>query len=194
MNARGQRGEALTIALVAIIGTLVVASAIPSINVFGKIFGGGSSSVKAPAEEAWKEQEQRTIPRTVGVTETGEKVIAFEQVRTFRSGASKHPPKLSYGERIGEFFAGLTTFGVILCLALFLLFGITPAMIVNWLKSRRLQRVEEDRRRKDQALTNTVAALRGVDPETWVKIAPLLAARQDKQDKEQIDLIKAKLH
>lgn len=191
---RGHKGEVLTIVAVTVAATLILSAALPSINLFGKIFGGGSTAVKAPAEEAWKEQEQRTIPRTVGVTETGEKVIAFEQVKTFRSGASKMPAKLTYGERIGEFFAGLTTWGIIILLVLFFAFGITPAAVVTWIKNRKLKATEADLEKRTQALRNTVAALREVPDDVWPKIKQLLEAKHDRQDKVIIDEIKKDLH
>jgi hypothetical protein len=190
---RGQKGEALTIALVAIIGTLLVTSAIPSLNIVGKVFGGGGS-VKAPAEEAWKDQTQITEPVVVGVTPAGDKVIAFKQTREFRSGASKSSAKMTYGERVGAFLAGMTNLGIIGLVIGFLFFGLTPGMVVNWIKNRRIKRIEADKAKKEQALTNTVAALRDVPPDLWAQLKPLLAAKQDRQDKVVIDEVKAKLH
>ena len=195
-----QKGEALTIIAVTAAATLLVVSLIPNLDIFGKIFGGGSTP-KAPTEEIWKEQTEEVIPRTGIVAATGEQVIAFEKRKTFRSGASKSPTKLSYGERIGEFFAGLTTFGLIVFIGLFLLFGITPAMVVNWFKNRKIKREEamlaavmEDKAKKEQALKNTVAALRDLPDEVWPKVRQLLEAKHDKQDRIVIDDIKKELH
>ena len=193
-STTNKKGEVLTIALIAVIGTLVFAAAIPSLNIFGKVFGGGSSSVKAPSEEAWKEQEQRTIPRTVGVTETGEKVIAFEQVKTFRSGASRIPAKMTFGERIGEFFAGLTTWALLALAGLFLAFGITPAMVVRWAKNRSLERETADKEKYQQTLTRTVSAIRAMPEEAYKTLAPILKDKHDLADKKVIDQIKGELH
>lgn len=194
---RRMRGEALTVALVAIIGTLVVAAALPPLNVFGKLFGGGGSSVKAPVEEAWKEQTRETIPVKVGVTPEGKDVIAFKSRDTFRSGASKSAAKLTYGERIGEFFASLTIWGLVaIAFAVFVL-GITPGMIFAWLKRKWKIAAEKERAEKERvthALTSTVAALREAPSEAWEKIVPILKDKHDEEDRIVIDEMKAKLH
>ena len=193
---RAERGEALTVALVAIIGTLVVAAALPSLNVFGKLFGGGSS-VKAPVEEAWKEQTRETIPVKVGVTPEGKDVIAFKSRDTFRSGASKSAAKLTYGERIGEFFASLTIWGLVAIAFAVLVLGITPGMIFAWLKRKWKIAAENERAEKERvtnALTSTVAALRETPKDAWDKIVPLLNEKHDEEDRVVIDEIKAKLH
>lgn len=188
-----QKGEALTIALISIVATLVVAAAIPSLNIFGKVFGGGHT-VTAPAEEAWKEQTKTTEPVTIGVTPTGEKVVAFRERKTFRSGASKAPAKLTYGERIGQFFAGLTTWAILGLLGLFLAFGITPAMVIRWAKNRALERENKEKQRYEQTLTRTVAAIREMPEEAYKTLSPILKDKHDLVDKKTVDEIKAKLH
>ena len=193
---RRERGEVLTIVAITVAATLLLSASIPSINIFGKVFGGGSS-MKAPQEEAWKEQTKITEPVTIGVTATGEKVVAFRERQEFRSGASKSAAKLTYGERIGGFFAGLTIWGIIAVIFCFFVLGITPSMIIMRLKGRAQKAFENEKTEKEklkQALTNTVAALQGVDDDTWkLKLKPLLEGSQDKQDRDIIKDIKKEL-
>ena len=184
-----QKGEVLTIIAVTAAATLLVVSLIPNLDIFGKIFGGGSTP-KAPTEEIWKEQTEEVIPRTGIVVSTGENLIAFEKRKTFRSGASKSPTKLTYGERIGQFFSGLTIWGIAALAFAFFVLGITPAMILARLKSRAQKAFENEKADKEklkQALTNTVTAVQGIPEDIWKQVKPLFEASHDKQDR---DLIK----
>lgn len=192
---KNQRGEVVTIVLLTILGVFVVAQQVPLI---GRVFStGASASIKAPAEEAWKEQKRVVEPVTVGLTPTGEKVVAYREVQTFSSGASKSAAKLTYGERVGEFFSNLTIWGLIAVAFAFFVLGITPGMIFNNLRVRAQKAMENERAEKakmEQTLTKTVMALQKVDDDTWkTKLKPLLDEAQDKQDRDLIKDIKKKI-
>jgi hypothetical protein len=92
-------------------------------------------------------------------------------------------PKLTVGQRIGRFFAGLGTWSVAAILFAIFVLGLSPAAILAW--SRHVWK---------KAFKNTVSAIRDTDEETYEKLKPKLAARHDKRDKRLVDVVKAELH
>ncbi len=92
-------------------------------------------------------------------------------------------PKKTLGMKIGEFFANLTTWGLLFVGGSLLFFGGAPIVFVfrKYLIMK-------------QALKNTVAGIRAVDAETYEKLKPALAENHDRQDKIVIDKIKTELN
>lgn len=185
---KNQRGEVATLTVIAIAGVaLLIGTLAPTLNPFNRLFGAGASAqVAAPEKEAWKEQTRTTEPVTVGITPTGDKVVAFRTTEEYKSGAAEHQRKLTFGERIGAFFAHLTTWGVVFVIVSLVFFGGAPIL---WLARKYLA--------MKQAMKNTVAGIRELkktDMEAYTKATDHIAKKQDKSDNRIVDKLKAELH
>lgn len=91
-------------------------------------------------------------------------------------------PKLTIGQKVGRFFAGLGMWGIIFIAISLLVFGGAPLV---WL-ARKYAVMR-------QAFKNTVAAIRETDDDTYAKLKPKLAAKHDRRDRKLVDKMKAEL-
>lgn len=197
MKRLNKRGE-VTLALLGIVAVaLAVTALVPKLNPFNGVLGAPSTIDASKQKASWTRQTETRQP-VVLLDKRGEAVAVGEKTElVYDTGAEEKPPKLTYGERIGQFFARLTTWGLVFVGVLFFGFGITPWMVLGWFRGRARRALDNERAEKEKnrnALKNTVAALRELPPEVWDKIRPILAEYHDKQDKVLIDSVKADLH
>lgn len=174
-----QRGEVVTAVLIAVaLGSLLVGLVLPKLNPF-KAFERTAANKKA----SWTRQTEKSTP--VLLTDKAGKAIATGTAteRIYDTGIEQSVPAPTLGQRIGSFFFGLTTWGLLAVLASLLFFGGAPLV---WL-ARKYFVIR-------QALKNTVVGIRQADAETFEKLKPALEANHDKRDKVVIDKIKAELH
>ena len=91
-------------------------------------------------------------------------------------------PKLTVGQRIGRFFAGVGTWGLVfICVSLLFFSG---APIIWAVRKYAVMK---------QAFKNTVAAIRETDEDTFAKLKPNLEAKHDRRDRQMVDKIKSEL-
>lgn len=174
-----ERGEVATALLVAIaLGSLILGLALPKLNPF-KAFEKTAANKKA----SWTRQTEKATP--VVLTDKAGKAVAVGTAteKIYDTGMESTVPKPTLGERIGAFFASLTTWGLAFVGVSLLFFGGAPLV---WVARKYFV--------MKQALKNTVAAIREADNETYEKLKPKLAAAHDKQDRQVIDKLKTELH
>lgn len=174
-----RRGEVVTLVLVAVAVTALAVAALPALNPFRSLSGGGDSASGKEASSFSKQVERPIILSSPQVP--NQAVVAYE--RTYETGAKTFTPKLTLGQRIGAFFERLTTWGVVLVIVLLATGCITPAALIAW--SRHTIR---------SAFKNTVSAIRETDDETFGKLKSKLAEKHDKRDKRIVDKLKGELH
>lgn len=175
---RNQRGEIATATVVVIAaGALLLGILIPKFKPFS-IFEKSAANKKA----SWTKQIEKSKP--VAIKSEDGKVVAVgtEIERVYDTGMENTVPKQTLGEKIGSFFARLTTAGIAFVVVSLLFFGGAPLV---WIARKYLV--------MKQALRNTVAGIRALDDETFNKVKPALAASQDKQDKVVIDKLKTEI-
>ena len=173
-------GEVATAIVVAIaLGSLIAGYVLPKINPF-KFLHSSSAANKKASFTLQKETSKPVLLQSA----SGQPVAVGREIElTYSTGMEETVPKKTLGQKIGDFFAGLTTAGVGFVVISLLFFGGAPIIFV-WKWGKKFK----------DALTTTVAGLRDLDDETYKKVSPKLAAAQDKKDKIVIDKIKAKLH
>lgn len=177
---RKSAGEVATALVVAIaLGSLIAGYVLPKINPF-KFF---HSSSAANHKASFTLQKETSKPVLLQDSQGKAVAVGREVELTYSTGMEETVPKKTLGQKIGDFFAGLTTAGVGFVIISLLFFGGAPLIFV-WRWGLKFK----------QALTTTVAGIRDLDKDTYEKVTPKLAAAQDKKDKIVIDKIKAKLH
>jgi len=127
---------------------------------------------------AW---EQTSEPIILGTASDGKLVVANKL--TYKASAEETEPKLTLGQKIGNFFSGLSMTGLLFILISLLFFGGAP---IVWAVKKYFA--------VKNALRNTVKAIKEIEPEHFEWIKPTLAANQDKADKVIIAKIKGDLH
>ena len=171
-----RRGEVLTIVLITIAATFLITALVPSVNPMRSLSGGGA----AKQEASWtKTSEKPIILESKSVP--GQAVVAYE--RTYDTGQEVKTPKLTWQERVGNFISGLSMWSAIFILVSLVFFGGAP---IVWIVRKYF-----DLR---SAFKNTVAGIREADDETFNRLKPHLAAKQDKRDKKIVDKMKSELH
>lgn len=176
-----RRGEIATLTVVAIAAVaLFLGTLAPSLNPFHGLFGGQQSAANQKA--SWTRQDE--IQKPVLLSSAGGVPIAVgtQVERHYNTGVDERPVKLTLGQRIGRFFAGLGTWGLIFIVVSLVFFGGTP---IVWLFRKYTV--------MKHAFKNTVSAIRETDEETYAKLKPKLQAKHDKRDRQLIDKLKAEL-
>lgn len=179
ISNRGEITTAIVLGIAA--ASLLVGTLLPSLNPFNNLFGNISPSA-ANQKATWTRQTEREKPVFYKV-DADTVAVGAEVERTYDTGTDERPVKLTLGQRIGKFFAGLTLWGLIGIVVSLVLFGGAP---IVWIARKYLI--------MKQAFTNTVAAIRDLPEDTYKNVTPVLAAKQDKRDKKIIDKIKMNLH
>lgn len=182
---KNQRGE-ITIALLiaAILGTAVVVGIGPRLPLVNKLF---KEQTAAGRKASWTKQVEKSKP--VALYDKSGRAVALgtEYERLYDTGMEQVPVKLTLGEKIGNFFASLTMWGLIFVAVSLAFFGGAPIIY--------FARKYGDAK---HALTKTVIAVREMkkdDPALFAeKIAPKLDAAHDDKDRVVIDKIKTKLN
>lgn len=178
MNVRGQRGEIATATVVIIAVAAVILT--PLMLKTGNPFDRSADPSNRRTAAAISGKDIVEITREVA---KAEEPVTVRVDRSVEASKEVTDPKLTIGQKIGRFFAGLGTWAVIGVLFAIFVLGVSPAAMIAW-----------SRHKLKSAFRNTVAAIREVDDETYSKLKPHLAARQDKRDKRLIDKVKAELH
>ena len=171
-----QKGEVVTVALIAVaavIGTLLLA---PKLNPFDK-------SADPANRRTASAISGRDIVEITNTVAESDQPVTVRVDRSVTASAEVTDPKLTLGQMIARFFAGLGTWAVVAIVAALALGIVTPAGLA-W-KARNAWK---------SAFTNTVAGIRDLDDDTYQKAVPKLAARQDKRDKQLVDRVKGELH
>lgn len=129
----------------------------------------------------WSETETRT-PVAVGKDEAGNIQVLDKIERTVNANLDTTPGKLTLGQKIGKFFAGLSFWGIIFVIVSLAFFGGAPIMWVarKFFKAR-------------AALKATVAAIENMNSDEKEKLKAHLAATQDTKDKAYIAKLKAEI-
>jgi hypothetical protein len=170
-NRKGFTGLEI-VGVVAVLGLVVIMA--PKLNPFS-----------GAADPANRRQESTFSGKDiVEITKAAKE--ADMEVRIDRSVEARSEvtdPKLTIGQRVGRFFSGLGTWAVVLIVIALALGIITPAGLA-W-RARSAWKT---------AFKNTVEGVRDLDDETYQKVAPKLAAKQDKRDKKLVDRVKMELH
>lgn len=180
MRRIGRRGEAVTLVLVGVAVAALVFAAVPQLNPF-RLFGAAHTD-SAAGKESSSFSKQSLTPVILSSPQTpGQAVVAYQQ--TYETGEAVKTPRLTLGQRIGRFFSGLTLWGVVFVIVSLAFFGGAP-IVWLWRKYATMK----------AAFKNTVSAIRETDDETFAKIKPHLAAKQDKRDKRIVDKLKSELH
>lgn len=176
-NSAGEIATALVVAIA--LGSLIAGYILPKINPF-KYFHSDSAANKKASFTLQKETSKPVLLES----KAGQPVAVGREVELiYSTGMEETTPKKTLGQKIGSFFAGLTTTGILFVVGSLLFFGGAPIIFV-WKWGKKFK----------DALTTTVAGIRALDADTYAKVTPKLAAAQDKKDKVVIDKIKAKLH
>lgn len=180
---KNQRGEVTTGIVVAIaVGTFlfgVIAST--KLNPF-KLFHKSAANKKA----SWTKQTEKSEPVLLFDKDKKAVAVGTKIEKIYDTGIEEATPKKTIGEKIGDFFAGLTTWGLVFVGVSLLFFGGTP-IVWAWRKYA----VVKD------ALKKTVQAIRDTkkeEPQVYDKLKPKLAAAHDKRDRVVIDKIKTELN
>jgi hypothetical protein len=179
---KNQRGEiTVTLLGIAIVSALLIGIAVPSFRPFKNMFGKGDESAVGK-KASFSTQVEKIKPKVFKMKD-GEVVVVNDVELSYNTGTDQNVPKPTLGEKIGSFFFGLTSWMIIGIVVSLAFLGGTP-IIWFWNRARIFK----------NTLKNTVAAIRGADEDTYQKLKPLLAAKQDKVDKVVVDKIKAELH
>ena len=176
-----QRGEVATLVVVGIAAVaLLVGTIMPKLNPFNNLFGGGHLDASKQTA-TWSRQDEIQTPVLL---KSGDAIAVGTKVeRHYDTGTEEKPLALTFAQRIGKFFAGLTTWGLIFIIASLAFFGGAPLI---WL-FRKYSVIK-------QTLRSTIAAIRETDNETFEKLKPHLAEHHDRRDKKIVDKIKSELH
>lgn len=178
MNQRGEITTAVAIGIAAV--ALLVGTIAPSLNPFNNLFGAHSAPSAANQKATWTTTDEVIKPVLL---RQGDTVAVGQQIeRHYDTGTEERPVKLTLMQRIGRFFAGLTTTAFIFILVSLLFFGGVP-IVWAFHKYAVIK----------QALKNTVAAIRDLPEDQYKAVTPKLAAKHDRRDRKVIDKIKMEL-
>lgn len=177
-RVHGQRGEIAT-ATVVVIAVLSVILA-PLILKTGNPFDRSADPANRRSASAMSGRDIVDITKAVAASE---EPVTVHVDRSVTASAEVTDPKLTVGQRVGRFFSGLGTWALILLVAALGLGLVTPAGLLAW-----------SRHKYRSAFKNTIAAVRDLDEDTYQKVVPKLAARQDRRDKVLVDKVKSELH
>jgi hypothetical protein len=170
------KGEAVTIALVAV-------AAVLGVLLFGNKLNPFDRSADPSNRRTASAISGRDIVEITNAVAESEKPVTVKVDRSFEASHEVTDPKLTLGQKIGRFFAGLGNLSLLLFFAGLAICILTPIGGILW-----------DRWKYKHAFKNTVSAVRELDDDTFQKLAPKLAAKQDKRDKVLVDKVKAELH
>lgn len=122
----------------------------------------------------------RDVVEITNAVANSDKPVTVRVDRSMESSEEITDPKLTLGQRVGRFFSGLGTWGLILvALCIFTPLG---GAIWKWWSYR-------------TAFKNTVAGIRDIeDPEAYQKAVRSIAIQQNKRDKVLVDRMKSELH
>ena len=175
-----QRGEITTLVLVAVgLVSLLVGTLAPTLNPFNRLFGAGAPSA-ANQKASWTKQDEIQTPV---ILKAGDTVAVGTRIeRHYDTGAEEKPVKLTFTQRIGQFFAHLSTLAFIGIVVSLVFFGGAPLVWIagKFFKAR-------------AALTATVAAIEKMSTDEKEKLKVHLAATQDTHQKVYIAKLKSEL-
>lgn len=175
-----QRGEIATLTVIAIAGVaLLLGTIAPSLNPFNRIFGGGQTAANAKA--SWTRQTETREP--ILLQKGGSVAVGTKETLVYDTGMTDVPVKLTFGQKIGNFFSNLATGSIIFIIVSLVFFGGTPIIWI-WRKYVVMK----------QAMKTTVDAIREVDDDTAAKLKPILSKKMDKRDKRVVDKLKMELN
>lgn len=178
-----QRGEVVTIVVVAVAAALLLGSLAPKLNPINWVTGNGTSTV--PMDKT-KYDRKKIISEPVLLTRGDHVAVGQRYEESYEKGEDSSERRATLGERIGGFFASLTAAGVIFVIISLLFFGGVPLL---WL-ARKYFVVKH-------ALTKTVMGIKKLKENDAVyyeqHVKPTLLQKHDKADSNVIDKIKSRL-
>jgi len=180
LGTKGEVTVAIALGLAAV--GLLIGTVMPNLNPFNRMFGSHGTQSAAKQTATWTRQDEVITPKVVSLKD-GQAVVVNQFERHYDTGTEETTPKLTIGQRIGNFIARLSTWGLIFIIVSLVFFGGGP---IVW-AFRKYTSVKD-------ALKNTVAAIREADEETFSKLKPKLAEKHNKADKIIVDKIKSELH
>ena len=173
-----ERGEIATATIILIaLGAVLLA---PILLKTGNPFDRSASPSDRRTVEAVSGKD---LVKITNVVATAERPLTVEIDRSVEASKEVTDPKLTVGQKIGRFFGGLGTWAII-AIGVSLALGIVTPAGLAW----------RARSAWKNAFKNTVEGVRDLDEETYQKVVPKLAAKQDKRDKKLVDRVKAELH
>lgn len=175
-HIKGEVATALVILIAA--GTFIIGGVLPKLNPLNLL-----SSHQSKKKTSFTVQKETSKPILLETKDGKQAFLGKETEYYYNTGKEEGTPKLSVGERIGNFFSHLTTFGLMFVLFSLLFFGGVP---IVWVFKKYLV--------MKQALKRTVQAIRETDRDTYDKLKPNLESKHDRQDKQVIDKIKMELN
>lgn len=174
-----ERGEIATAIIVAgALGIFILGLALPKFTNI-KLFEKTAANKKA----SWSKESKKKEPVILFDQNKKAVGVATREEYLYETGMESGTPAPTLGEKIGSFFANLTTAGLIFVGVSLLFFGGAPLV---WM-ARKYHIMKH-------AFKNTVQAIREIDDETYSKIKPVLAAKHDKSDRKIVDKLKTELN
>lgn len=175
---QNEKGEiaTLTIILIAVVAAVLAPVVLKNGNPFDR-------SADPSNRRTASSLSGRDVVEITKAVAASDEPVTVKIDRSVEAHAEVTDPKLTIGQKLGRFFAGLGTWSLIgLLFAVFVL-GISPAAILAW-----------SRHTWKSAFKNTVAGIRDLDEETYKKATSSIAKHQDRRDKQKVDKVKASLH
>lgn len=180
---KNQKGEVATAVVILIaVGSLFVGTIFPKFNPIKSLFKTDPTKHKA----SFAIQRETSKPVLLESSDGRHVAVGNEVELYYDTGEESTVPKKTLGERIGDFFANLTTLGLVFVFGSLAFFGGAPIVWI-WRKYLTMKR----------ALKNTVVGIKELkekDKEAFERLKPSLASAHDRKDKIVIDKMKTDLN
>lgn len=179
MNTRNQRGEVatLTVVVIAVLSVLLAPLVLKGGNPFDR-------SADPSNRRTASEVSGSDIVKITNQVAQSDRPLTVEIDRSVHASAEVTDPKLTAGQKIGRFFSGLGTWGLVMLFGGIALAIFTPLGGALWKMFT-----------YRSAFKNTVAGIRDIDdPEAYQKAVRSIAVQQNKRDKQLVDKMKSELH
>lgn len=180
------RGEAVTLTLVAVAGiALLIGTIAPQINPFNAIFG---QKPVQQEESTWTRRDEIHTPMLLESKSGEHGAVVLKSEYHYDKGTEKRPVKPTLGERIGGFFAKLSTGAIIFVVVSLVFFGGAPLIWV-WRKYATMK----------ASFKTVVAGIREIeDEDAYKKITKSIGVQQKATGKPEkhrkvIDKIKTEI-
>ena len=112
-----------------------------------------------------------------------EKPVTVKIDRSVEASSEVTDPKLTLSQKVGRFFAGLTTWTLVFLFVSLAFFGGAP-IVWLWRKYANMK----------ETMKRTVQAIRELDDDTYKRVAPKLSDKMDKKHKKTVDKLKMELN
>lgn len=177
---RGEIALAVTIGIA--VGALLLGTLAPNLNPFNNLFGSKKSLTENTQYKDWLRHSRTTTPM-VALPKDGQPVVFNKVEESFDTGTDRVTPKRTIGQVVGDFFAGLTTWGVIFLVVSLVFFGGAP-IVWLWRKYADMK----------ESMKRVVAGIRDADEDAYKKVTNEIAKKADTKHKKLIDKVKSELN